>query len=353
MSYITPDYTSIKTAILRDISNQLPGAAIGSDSDYAVRASGEAAAIEGLYQHQQWLYRQIFPDTADSANLEYHARVQGLTRKAAAQASGSATFTGLAGSPIPQGTAAQTTAGIALVTIAAASIDGTGSAIVAISASIVGISGNLPVNTALALTTAPTGINTALLISTATTGGAEIEADSGLLARLLFLLQSPPQGGSASDYKDWALAVSGVGYAYIYGQRRAINSVDIVILDSLGALPTTQLITAAQAAIDLARPVTADCLVLAPTAVPVAITATLTVSGVTTVQVAPAITAALQAYFNSLKPGDTVIKNKLINLILATSGVVDVALSAPATNVVTLVDSVNVQIPALGTVTLS
>nr|WP_315415067.1 hypothetical protein [uncultured Pseudomonas sp.] len=50
---------------LRDIRNLQAEADIGPDSDNYVRSSAVASAIEGLYQKLAWLYRQIFPDTAD------------------------------------------------------------------------------------------------------------------------------------------------------------------------------------------------------------------------------------------------------------------------------------------------
>ena len=354
MTFTTPDYAAIKTAILRDIANTLNGAMVGEDSDYAVRASGDAAAIEGLYQHQLWIARQIFPDLADSVELEHHATDHGVTRKPAAFASGVATFSGTAGSPIALGTEVKTISGVAFVTTAADTIGGGGTVTIAISAVNAGVAGNFAASTALTLTSAPSGVLSSATISTATTGGADIETNASLLARLLFVLQNPPQGGSKDDYKRWALAVPGVGYAYIYGQRRAANSVDIVILDAAGALPGAGLIADVQAVIDVLRNVTADCLVFGPTAVPVAVTAALTLSsGYLLSDVSPAITAALAAYFLTLKPGDTVIKNKLINLILSTDGVVDVVLSAPGANVTTLVDATHVQLATLGTVTLS
>lgn len=216
MTFITPDYQKIKGDILRDIANQEPDAAVGSDSDYAVRASGEAAAIEGLYQHQQWLFKQIFPDSADDDNLIRHADEHGVPRKGANASIGAATLSGSIGAPIAAGTEGKTITGIAFVTTASAVIDGGGTAVIAITASVAGASGNLPVNTALILTSAPTGINTAAIISTATTGGYEQETLSSLLDRLLFELQNPPQGGNKDDYKRWAREVAGVGYAYIY-----------------------------------------------------------------------------------------------------------------------------------------
>lgn len=353
MTFTTPDYENIKSGILRDIVNQQPDAEVGEDSDYAVRASGEAAAIEGLYQHQQWLFKQIFPDSADDDNLIRHANEKDINRKDANAASGFATLSGSVGAPIPAGTEGKTITGIAFVTTASAVTDGSGTAVIAISASVAGVSGNLPVNTVLTLTSAPTGINTAAIISTATTGGYEQETLPSLLDRLLFELRSPPMGGNKDDYWRWAREVAGVGYAYVYTQRRNTRSVDIVILDDNGALPPTPLTDACQAHIELKRNVTADCWVFGPTAVPVPITAALVLSGVLLADVTPIITAALQAYFSSLKPGDTVILKQIDKLIMSVTGVVDCTVAAPTANVTSLVDATHVQLLTLGTVTLS
>jgi len=353
MTFTTPDYDKIKSDILRDITNQEPDAAVGADSDYAVRASGEAAAIEGLYEHQQWLFKQIFPDSSDDDNLIRHASEHGINRKDPNASSGFATLTGSVGAPIAAGTEGKTITGIAFVTTASADVAGDGSAVVAITASVAGSSGNLPAGTALTLTSAPTGINTAAVISTATTGGYEQETLPSLLDRLLFELQNPPMGGNKDDYKRWAREVPGVGYAYIYTQRRNTRSVDIVILDDNGALPGSPLVDACQAHIELKRNVTADCWVFGPTGVPVPVTAALVLSGVTLADVTPIITAALQAYFSSLKPGDTVILKQIEKIIMSVTGVVDCTVTAPAANVTALVDSTHVQLLTLGAVTLS
>ncbi|MDF5865361.1 hypothetical protein P4113_24165 [Pseudomonas aeruginosa] len=97
MPFTVPSYDAIRNAILRDIRNQLPDAAVGSDSDNFVRAAGVGAAIEGVYQHQAWLYRQIWPDTADPDELEHHAANRGLKLKPAVAAVGSVTLTGTKG----------------------------------------------------------------------------------------------------------------------------------------------------------------------------------------------------------------------------------------------------------------
>lgn len=83
MPFITKNAAQIRTDILRDIKNllQLSDDKLGPDSDWYVRASSVASVAEGLYQHQGWIVRQIFPDTADSEFLYLHARLRGLSKK--------------------------------------------------------------------------------------------------------------------------------------------------------------------------------------------------------------------------------------------------------------------------------
>ncbi|VEB40070.1 Uncharacterized homolog of phage Mu protein gp47 [Chromobacterium violaceum] len=100
MPLSTPDFASIRDTLLRDLQNLRADADIAPDSDYFVRASSVASAVEGLYQHQSWIARQIFPDTADSEYLEQHARLRGIVRKPAAAASGTLRISGNAGAVV-------------------------------------------------------------------------------------------------------------------------------------------------------------------------------------------------------------------------------------------------------------
>jgi len=349
----TPDYSTLRAALLRDIANQLPDAATGSDSDFAIRANAVAAALEGLYQHQQWIIRQILPDTADSDYLERWASLYGIYRKAAVSGSGTITFTAATNGAIAIGTEAKTPDGVAFVTTAGGLITAGASLTLAARAVVPGITGNITANTALTLTAAPVGVNSNCVVATAMTGGMDVESDAALLSRLLARLRNPPHGGNASDYLAWALAVPGVTEAYVYPMRRGLGTVDVVIEGANGSLPSAQLITDAQTAINAVKPVTANCLVLAPVLVPVAITATLTLSGTTLAIATAAINAALATYFAQLKPGDSVIKTRIAALIADTTGVVDFNLTAPAANVATLVNANAVQLASLGAVTLN
>lgn len=352
MPFVTPDYQAIRDAILRDIANQLPGANTASDGDYAIRANATGSAIEGLYQHQQWIYRQIFPDTADSVNLERHAGFRGLTRKAATLASGTITFSGTTGSAVPIGTEAKTVAGVAYMTTAADVIGAGGTVTIAAQAEAAGSAGNQAAATALTLTSAPAGVLSSATIA-AMTGGTDVETDTSLLSRLLFILRNPPCGGAAHDYYSWAMNVSGVTAAYVYSNRRGLGTTDVIILTT-GGIPGAGLVASVQSYIDSQRPVQADFLAFAPTAVQVNIAAALTVAaGSVVATVQASINTALTAYFASLKPGDTAYVNRIRAIISDAVGIVDFNLTAPGGNTAALVDATHTQLVTLGTTTWS
>lgn len=351
MAFPTKDYRQIRADILRDIANQQPAAYIGEDSDFAVRANAVASSIEGLYEHQKWIVRQVFPDTADSDYLERHASLRGITRKAAAFATGTVRFSGTVGSAVPIGTEAKTNSGIAFVTTAAGVIGGGGTVDIAAQAVLAGLAGNQAASTTLTLSAAPSGVLAQAFI-VAMTGGTDIESDAELLARVLYDMRLPPMGGAKHDYFAWAMEVPGVTDAYIFTQRRAINGVDVVI-ETSGGLPGAPLIAEVLAYIDSKRPVAVDLLVMAPTLVTVNIVAALTLSGTTLADATTRINSVLQTYFATLRVGDSVPRAKLISLMMGVKGVVDVSLTTPAVNVVPLADATHSEIAALGTVTLT
>jgi uncharacterized phage protein gp47/JayE len=354
MPFNTPDYQAIRDSILRDILNQVPTASVGKDSDFAVRANSNGAAIEGLYQHQQWIMRQIFPDTADSDYLEKHAGMRKLTRKVATFSTGTIIFSGTPGSTIPAGTEAKDVNGTAFVTTASGALDGAGNATITAQASIAGTAGNLAASTQLTLTAAPGGVSSSALIATMV-NGTDAESDASLLSRLLFMLRNPPCGGASHDYYTWAMDVPGVTAAYVYSNRRGIGTVDVIILTDTG-IPGAPLIAAVQVSVDKARPVWGEdgFLALAPTAVTVNISGSLTIAaGYDAATVKTAINKALSAYFSTLKPGDKVYLNRIRAIVSSTPGVIDFNLTTPTDNVTTLVDATHSEIGVLGTVAWS
>ncbi|WP_252748591.1 baseplate J/gp47 family protein [Serratia symbiotica] len=103
MAHIIPLLDDIAATLLRDISNQLPDADVGKDSDFAIRANSIASAVQGLYQHQVWIVRQMFPDTADHDYLVMHARTRNLQPKPATYAGGKVQLIGNTGVAVKAG----------------------------------------------------------------------------------------------------------------------------------------------------------------------------------------------------------------------------------------------------------
>ena len=352
MSFTTKTQDIIRGDILRDIKNQLAAASTGADSDYYIRAAADAAAIEGLYQHQQWIVRQLFPDTADIDLMEVHAGLRKVTRKSATYATGSIKFTGTALAAIPINTEAKTASGVAYVTTIAGALDATGNATIAAQALLAGLAGNAALNTALTLTAAPSGIN-ANALSTAMLAGTNAETDQALLDRLLFILRNPPASGNKADYKRWALEVPGCDGAFVYPLRRGLGTTDVIIT-SAGGLPSAQLLIDVAANIDNQRPCGVNTLtVFAPVFLVQNFTIQIKVSGITLAAATGLISAALDSFYATLLPGDSFVKSVVEALISDIAGITDRAISAPAANVVPVVDASTVQWCRKGTLAVT
>ncbi len=348
MGFTPLEYAEIKADILRDLQSQLPDAAVTTDSDFGVRAGGTAAAVEGLYEHQAWIARQVFVSTADTEALELHAAEHGVARKRATTATGAALFAGTPGAAVPVGTEGKTVAGLAYVTSAAGEIGADGTATVPVQASASGTSSNLAAGAVLTLTSAPSGVQGVAQLSTATTGGTIAETDDELRARVLDVMQSPPAGGTKADWRRWALEVDGVSAAYVFPLRRGLGTVDVCVTSADGA-PSAEILAAVRTHLDEVRPAGAsDFQVLAPRLVPLAVTAKVSLSGLTLAQAQTPVEEALSAYFATLEPGDAAYLSRIETAISGVSGVVDRQVVAPAA----MITAGDIEWPRLGVVTL-
>lgn len=75
------DFDELLNELLTDYRNQFPEADTSQGSLLFIRSACLASAAWGLYKYQEYILQQVFPDTADTATLEHHAWVRGLTRK--------------------------------------------------------------------------------------------------------------------------------------------------------------------------------------------------------------------------------------------------------------------------------
>ncbi|PVX80062.1 baseplate J/gp47 family protein [Paraburkholderia unamae] len=332
MSYPVPDLATIEADILRDIANQDADADTTTDSDNGIRAAATASAVSGLYDHQQWIARQIFPDSADPDMLARHATLHGLSKKQAKAAEGTILLNGQpneqAGSGLivlaPDGTQYQTTAAAAL------GADGTGT--VSAIAVVAGSAGNLDEGTALALSSPPQNFSSVASV-VSMVGGTDVETDDELLARLLDLLRHPPAGGNAYDYRRWAMDVSGVTAAYVYPLRRGPGTVDVLITSGSG-LPSASTINAVKTHIDTLRPAgIADVWVGGPVIRSIDFLVALQVSSGEPEDMQPTVQTTLANWMAAFRPADPMIRSQAEALISTLNGVVDRAIQTPTANV--------------------
>ena len=326
--FTIPTFDDIRSAILRDTQSLDPTADISHDSDHFVHASRLAACVTGQYAHQAWIVRQIFPDTADTAYLERHAALRGLTRRNATTASGMATIQGLAGSKI--GADVSIKYGNTFYrTTDTAKIGLNGTASVAIIADSAGAVHNV-LQVAAQFMAAPAGITSDCVITAQ--GGTDAESDASLLARLLEIIRRPPAGGNQYDYKNWALSVDGVSSAYVYPLRRGLGTVDIAITSADGA-PSDEIIAKTQAYIDEMRPVTAkNVLVVKPHLTVLDVQVQVKLDGLDLAIAQSRVQAALSDYFGTLIPGDDLIVSQIEAAISNVGGISDRKLLSPNAN---------------------
>lgn len=351
MSFTTLSQSEVRDNILRDIKALNTAADISKDSDYFIRANSVGSAVEGLYQHQTWVSKQIFPDSADEEFLLMHAALRQMNRKAAVVASGvnAVTITGVVGASVPSGLALKYSDNTAYTTTSGGDIGADGTLVVGVTADVAGTSGNRSAGDSLTLTVPPTNVNaTATVVSIS--GGTDIETLDALLARLLVRIRRSGAGGNKYDYYDWAMQVDGVSAAYIYPMRRGLGTVDIVITSS-GGLPSADTVAACQAWIDDQRPVTAkNALVLAPTIKSYDVTGQVKLSGVTLATAQASILSDLSTYDLSIAPGQTAIKSRIEGIVTDVSGVTDRVVTLPSANVLPTVDATVIEWCRLGNV---
>ena len=301
--------------------------------DMQVLARVLAGASHNLHGHVAWLAEQVIIDTAEAEYLARWANIWGVDRKPAAAAAGNVTLTGNNGVVIPAGTSLVRSDGVEYTTDAEATI-ASGTATAAVTAVVAGAAGNALAGVAVNLTTAIAGLaSQATVAAGGLVGGAYIETDAALRARLLARIQAPPHGGAKADYVTWALEVPGVTRAWVYPGELGLGTITVRFVrdDDASIIPDAAEVQAVQDYIDARRPVTADVTVVAPIAVPLNLTIALT-PNTSTVQ------AAVQAEIADLlrreaEPGGTILISHIREAISLAAGETNHVLTVPAADV--------------------
>lgn len=299
--------------------------------------------------HLAYIEKQVIPTGKTGEHLGTWASIFGITRKAASFATGTGTFLGTDGTAIPLGTILRRSDGQTYKTTAVGTI-ASGTADVALEAVTAGADANAAGPATLSLASPVNGLGATITSTAGLSGGADEETDAALRDRLLDRLQSPPQGGAAADYVAWALEVPGVTRAWALPLNRGAGTVDLTFAEDAGAtapVPGSALVDLVQDKIDLERPVTADAVVFAPTAVALDPDITLTPN---TTEAQASVEAALEDLLRREGgAGETLLLSHIREAISLAVGETNHVLNSPVADVVYTAS----QIGKLGSITWS
>lgn len=346
MAFTRPTLDTLR----RDARSALEGRLPGADAALrftALRILADVVAGQAhlTFGHLDWIARQVIPDTAQADFLDRWAGLHGLARRPATRAAGMVALAGAGPAVLPQGSVLTRADGTAYLTTAEASLaEGASIAVVTVEAGAGGEVGNAEVGTALTLSVAVSGLSgTVTVDADGLSGGAGAESDDRLRARLVARLSSPPQGGAARDYIAWALTVPGVTRVWVYPRNRGNGTVDVAFVMDARAdiVPLPADVAEVQAVIEERRPVTADCIVFAPVATPLAVT----ISGLSpdSAAVRAAILVELQDQIQrDAEPGGITHRSRLIEAISRAAGEAYHTLAVPPTDVASAAGHISV-----------
>jgi len=347
MPFNRPSLPTLIERNLSSIESRLPG------SDPRLRfsllnviASMHAGAVHSLYGNLSWNSREMIPVTA--SDVAPWSTVWGIQRLPAQVAIGTIEFTGVDASIIPAGTLVQRSDGVEFATDAEVVIAG-GTASAAVTAVLAGDDGNTQPGSTLTLVSPVTGVNSnATVDASGITGGADVETDSDLLERLLARVQTPPHGGTAGDYVNWALEVPGVTRAWAYPLENGDGTVVVrFMMDDAysDGIPLAGDVATVQAYLDAQAPALAAVTVAAPTPVPLDMTIAINPNNTTVQQAVQEELADL--FLRTTSPGGTVLYSRLNEAVSIAQGEIDHSILSPTDDVTHTYD----QIATLGTIT--
>ncbi len=250
MAFSRPTLSEIITRIKSDIVSRISGATtLLRRSILTVMAYAYGAAVHLLYGNIEYNKDQLFISTADTDSLEVHANEYGISRVAAAKATGTAVATGTDGITIPQYSELQSALGQVYLTDAAVTITG-GVATLALTAKAAGEDGNDDPSISLTFVSPIAGVDTAVTVSAAgLDNGSDEEDDDSLRARVLARKRLPPHGGIKEDYEEWMREYPGVTRSWAIPKYQGIGTVGCAFVrdDDSDLIPSDTEIAAVKA----------------------------------------------------------------------------------------------------------
>lgn len=359
-------------AILAQMLSRIPDTYDKRDTSPIPTALGPAAwSLEGFYLSLNQVQQQAFIQTAVGDSLDSLAVIAGISRYPAS----STVRLGVFNMAVPIGARFSTANGTESINFVVTSATDTANQY-QLTAETPGSIGNEYTGAILPITAIP-GLTYAQ-ITDILIPGDDTETDDELRQRVLTALTQRPFGGNIASYREYVLAIDGVGAVQVYPTWNGGGTVKCSILGADFSPASAQLVENVQNALDPPpnqglglgmAPIGAQVTVVAPSPVTVNVTATLTLSaGYEIGQVQQPIEEALKAYLLSVRQewsantsaagvsyAANVYLARVIAAMIGVDGVINatnVQLNGAAADLILTENGTTQQVPVLGTVTL-
>ena len=375
IDFTSNTYQNLLNAMLAQVSNTFDK----RDTGPIQTALGPAAyALEEFYVGLNQVQQSAFVQTAVGSDLDLLSAWAGITRYPAS----AAVRLGVFNASVTIGARFSTVNGtnsinFTVTATATVSDPQSGSYYYQLTAETPGTIGNDYSGPILPITSVP-GLTSAQITDILVAGDDE-ETDDDLRSRVIEALNNRPFGGNIAAYRQYVLAIDGVGGVQVYPVWNGGGTVKLSILGSDWSPASSTLIENIQNAVDPPpnqglglgmAPIGAQVTVVAPTEVTVNVSATLTLSpGYSIGQVQPLVETALGTYIQSIvEAWDTNVSatavqysadvyiSRVTAVLVGVTGVVNatnVQINSASTDLSLTETGTTQQIPVLGTVTLS
>ncbi len=328
------------------------GVELREDGDLAVRFYALAAQVEGLYYQLDWVKNQCFPQTATGDQLDYHAAMRSLSRKAATCAQGTIRFFASEGQTVARtidaGTVGLTAGLIRFVTKEEATIAvGEDYVDVEAQAEEAGNQGNVSALAIISMASAPVGISQCSNLS-AFTGGSDGEDDETLRTRVLDSYSRLPNGVNVAYYEQEALEYDGVVAVAVLPCAQGVGTVDVVVAAS-GGQPSDSLVEELNNYFEERREIAVQVAVRAPDPLGVAVSVQVAAAeGYDQSAVETAVEETIERWFGGEGLGRDVLVAQLSSLVFSCDGVANCKVVNPTAEVAVEVE----ELPTISTLTV-
>lgn len=216
MPYPRPALSALRAQVASDLTAGLKTVdGLLRFSNLGILGTSVAGLSHQHYGYLAWIAKQATPYTATDEYLEAWGGLKEVYREGATFARLRATFLGVAGKVLPQGTEVARSDGVYYLTAAEAIVAGDGTLVVDIVAQDSGTAANASAGTLVTLAGVADGIQSSGAVTDTVALGTALELDEPFRTRVLTAYQAKARGGAIDDYLVWALNATGVTRAWV------------------------------------------------------------------------------------------------------------------------------------------